>query len=134
MLTEEQIKTFCVQKAEENALKKANTKLADIIKEDLIKSNKTDASAGKYSVSLTKRITEDVDELKMLEVLKQFWMNMHKGEKCPFIGTVEYVDMNKLEAFMYREELPEDVILALDACRIKKESIALSYKIEKGEN
>ena len=133
MLTEEQIKTFCTQKAEENALKKANTKLADIIKEDLIKSNKTDASAGKYSVSLTKRTTEDVDEPKMLEVLKQFWMNTHKDEKCPFIGTVEYVDMNELEAFMYQEELPEDVILALDACRIKKESIALGYKIEKGD-
>ena len=134
MLTEEQIKTFCTQKAEENALKKSNAKLADVIKDELIKANKTDASAGKYSIQLTKRVTEGVDEPRMLDVLKQFWDSEHKGEKCPFIGTVEYVDMDELEAFMYKDGLPQETILALDACRTKKETLALTFDIKKEEN
>lgn len=133
MVTEEQIKTYCEQKQQESELNKSNKKLADEIKQSLIADNKTVIESGRYSVNIEKRVTEDVDEDKMIEVLSDFWNKLHSGEECPFIRTrtIEFVDMEELEKFMYQNNLPEDVILALDNCRIKKESVAIKYKIAK---
>lgn len=138
MSTEEQIKLYCEQKNEESRLNKSNKQLNEALKQILIEQvkkdkNATDITAGKYSVHLVVKQSEDIDEFKMLSVLKDFWQKTKGEEKCPFIGTVEYLDMDALEAFMYKEELPKDVIIALDGCRIKKESTSLTYKIAKGE-
>lgn len=138
MNTEEQIKLYCEQKNEESRLNKSNKQLNESLKQILIEQvkkdkNATDITAGKYSVHLVVKQSEDIDESKMLSVLKDFWQKTKGKEKCPFIGTVEYLDMDALEAFMYKEELPKDVIIALDGCRIKKESTSLTYKIAKGE-
>lgn len=138
MNTEEQIKLYCEQKNEESRLNKSNKQLNESLKQILIEQvkkdkNATDITAGKYSIHLVVKQSEDIDESKMLSVLKDFWQKTKGEEKCPFIGTVEYLDMDALEAFMYKEELPKDVIIALDGCRIKKESTSLTYKIAKGE-
>lgn len=133
MTTEEQVKLYCEQKAEESTLNKSNKKLAESIKQALLESNETDFSAGKYSIHLETRVTESVDEFGMLTVLKNYWDANKGDEKCPFIKTTEYIDMDALEAFMYKEDLPKDVLLALDGCRVKKETTAITYKIAKGE-
>lgn len=138
MTTEEQVKLYCEQKTEESRLNKSNKQLNATLKQILIEQvakdkNATDITAGKYTVHLVIKQTEDIDEVKMLSILKDFWKSTKGEEKCPFIGTVEYIDMDALESFMYKEELPKEVILALDGCRTKKEDMAITYKIAKGE-
>ena len=133
MATSEQVELYCEQKEQEKVLKKSIAKLNEDIKSSLIAENKNDMTSGKYTVQLEIRTSEDVNTEKMLSILKQFWQKNHGDEKCPFIRTVEYVDMDELEAFMYQEELPKEVILDLDTCRIKKTTTALTYKIKKGD-
>ena len=127
------IEKYCEQKNQESVLSKSNKQLAENIKQALIGGSKTDMSTGKYSVHLVTKVTESLDEVKMLAVLKDYWQKNKGEEKCPFICTAEYINMDELEAFMYKEELPQETMLALDSCRIKKESTALTYKIAKGE-
>lgn len=131
MTPKEQIELYCEQMNEEKALHKANKTLNDNIKQTLIDDNATDAKSGKYSVHLETRVTEELDTVKMLDILKAFWKKKYGSKKCPFIRTVEVLDMEELESFMYTEELPSDLILDLDMCRIKKETKALTYKIAK---
>ena len=127
------IEKYCEQKNQESVLNKSNKLLAENIKQALIKGSKTDVSTGKYSVHLVTKVTESLDEVKMLAVLKEYWQKNKSEEKCPFICTAEYINMDELEAFMYKEELPKETMLALDGCRIKKESTALTYKVAKEE-
>jgi hypothetical protein len=133
MDSKELIRTYCIQKSQESALNKSNKKLSEDIKKSLIENNQTDAEADEYSVHLEKRVTESIDEEKMMTVLEDFWHREHGEEDCPFIGsrTIYFVDSDALEKYMYQNDLPEDVILALDGCRIKEETIALKYKINK---
>ena len=135
MISEEMIKTFCTQKSQESALNKSNKKLSEEIKKSLIEDKQTNVEVDEYSVYLEKRVSENIDEQKMMAVLEDFWEREHGDEECPFIctKTIVYLDDEALEKYMYQNELPEDVILALDGCRIKEETIALKYKINKGK-
>ena len=128
---EEQVTQYCEQKEQESILSKSNKKLNDEIKRTLIESNQKDATFGKYTVKLESRTSENVDDVKMLAVLKAFWESEHKGEKCPFIATVEVLNPDALEEFMYKTELPESVILDLDKCRTVTTTTALKYSIKK---
>ena len=131
MELEERIKKYCEQAIEEKALHKSNDVLKNDIKETLLKDGRDEAESGKYTVRIETRVTEKVDEVKMLDVLKRFWKATHGDEKCPFIATVECVDMEALETFMYSNELPQEVLLELDGCRVKSETKALTYKVAK---
>ena len=130
MTTDEQIELYCEQKEQEKALNKSIKKLNADIKESLTKTNQTTVEAGKYSVTLEKRVTDNIDTVKMLMIMKTYWEEHYEG-KCPFIRTVEVLDDTELEAFLYKEKLPDDVIIALGGCRSKTETTALTYKIKK---
>lgn len=129
----EQITKYCEQKEEEKALHKSNETLNQSIKETLQKSSQTSSCAGQWTVELETRTSESMDASKMLTILKKFWEETHKGEKCPFIRTQEYLDEDALESFMYKEDLPKELLLELDGCRKVTKSVALTYKKAKGE-
>lgn len=133
MTTEEQINLYCEQKENVNILNKSIAKLNTAIKKTLIDSGLKRAETDDYEVTLETRVTEDVDQIKMLGILKECWKNIGDTENCPFIRTVETVDMDELEKYMYKGLIPKDTVLALDACRVKKETKALTYKAKKGE-
>lgn len=134
MTPEEQVKLYCKQMDEEKALHKSNEKLKSILKKWLTDAGEPRHKFGKYQIALQTRVTENVDEEKMLGVLKAYWDKMGKGKPCPFVKTQEFVDMDALESYIYRGKLPKYLLLELDGCRVRKESQALTYKTEEGED
>ena len=133
MLTNDRIKLYCEQKEEEKTLKKSISALGDELKQELATTENGSAVFEKYSIRLETRTTENINEEKMLKVLKDFWDKEHPGENCPFIRTrtIEYIDEDELESFMYKTKLPESLILDLDGCRTQTVTKALTYKIKK---
>ena len=61
----------------------------------------------------------------MLDVLKADWTARYGNMECPYIKTKEVVDMDKLEAVIYANELPADVLAKLNDCQEKTEVVAL---------
>lgn len=139
MKLEEQITQYCEQKQEESILKKSIETLNKSIKEALsnstkeIKSGKQGVRAGKYEVKLQIKQNTNVDEGKMLEIIKRFWHSTHGSQQCPFIRTVEVIDSDALEGAIYREELPKEVAVELGKCIKRSEIKALVYKEIKEE-
>ena len=134
MTTEEQIKLYCEKKEEEKALGKEIKSLGTAVKDFLIGSTDKVKQVGSWKVQLQHKVTEAIDEDKLLTVIKGFWAEKNGSMKCPFIRTVEVIDMEALEGALYRGEIPEDVLLKIDGCRVKKETDALVYSKNKGEN
>lgn len=77
-------------------------------------------SAGGYTVTYTIREDSVIDETKMLKILKDDWKKRYGDVECPYIRTTEIIDMDKLEAVLYANELPEDVVAKLNDCQTKK--------------
>ena len=133
MTTEEQIIAYCEKKEEEKALSKTIKKLNSDIKAFLgnLKDKKT--QVGDWQVELRHKVTEDIDELKLLTVVKGFWSEKNGSMECPFVKRIEVVDMDALEGAIYRNEIPKEVLLEIDGCRVKKENDSLVYKKAKKE-
>ena len=126
-----QIREYCKKKAEASVLERRVKELGDKLKASLLNSGKREYSTGRYSIQLEVRKEEKVDTGKMLAILKNYWAEEHGDEMCPFIRTVEVIDEDALERFLYNHPLPEDTILALDSCRTTSTTNALKYKIAK---
>lgn len=133
MITEEQIKNYCEKKDEEKILKKTINSLGESIKNELISNKETDAEFGRYSIHLETRTTENIDEQKLLDTLESDWIrrNGENAELPSYIKVARYVDMNALESAIYKGEIPQETVLELDKCRVKKETVALTYKVAK---
>lgn len=104
------------------------------IKNEMSKENLSSYSAGGYTVTYSIRNDVEVDEVKMLQILKKDWANRYGSAECPYIRTVEVIDMDKLEAVLYANELPQDVVKQLDSCQVKKPVEVLKCKKDKGAN
>ena len=128
MTTEEQITSYCEKKEEEKLLSKSIKQLGETIKGFLIDNKKNDMQAGEWQINLQHKVTESIDEDKLLSVLKGFWVEKNGSIQCPFVSTVEVVNMEALEGAIYRGEIPDEILLKIDGCRIKKETDALTYK------
>ena len=133
MTPEEQVKVYCKQMDEEKALHKSNEKLKTALKKWLTDAGRNIHKEGKYQIVLQTRVTESVDEEKMLNILKAYWTKIGKGKPCPFVATKEFVDMDALEQYIYKGKLPKYLLLELDGCRVRKESQALTYKTGEGD-
>ena len=133
MTTEEQIELYCQEKVKESIITKHLKELGGTLKQEMLNKGVRELSAGRFSVQLEIRTEQGIDETKMLGVLKDYWEKTHSGEGCPFIRTVEVIDEDALEAFLYNTQLPEDMILSLDACKTSKVTQAIKYKIAKGD-
>ena len=116
---------------EELALKKVcgemNTEIKQIMEED----NLDAYTSGEYTVKRSVSVSESMNEEEMLKVLKADWTARYGSMECPYIKTKEYVDMDILESVMYAGELSEETIVALDKCRITKETVKLTLSKSK---
>lgn len=130
MCLETKIKGYCEAKEQEKSLKKDISALGNEIKEYLT-SHDGKAEADGWTVVLQPRNVESVDEEKMLYVIKSAWTEHNGSMQCPYIRTVEVLDMDALESAIYRGDISDETLLALDGCRTKTTQYALTYKKKK---
>ena len=95
------------------------------IKNELAKMDDKSYEAGGYKVTRQVSYRTKVDEAKMLSILKADWASRYGSMECPYIKTVEYVDMDELEAVLYAGELPQTVMTELNDCQQKTEVVSL---------
>lgn len=110
-------------KAELDALKKrvdgANTSIKQLM--ELLEVSEVELADGSRVVcGITKR--ESLDEEKAIKQLKKF------APDTDCIKTKEYIDMDILEGEIYRGNLSDEAIQALDTCRKVKEIPTLTIK------
>ena len=132
MTVEEQIKVYCEKKEEEKIASKEIKSLGADIKKHLLETDDKKQQANGWVVILQHKVVEDIDEEKLIGYILQY-KNEHPDVVIPYLDYVPIVNMEKLESAIYNKEVPEDIIKAIDNCRVKKESDALVYKKVKGE-
>lgn len=118
----------------ELALKKECSEINTEIKQLMEKDELTEYTSGEYTVKKSVSVSESMNEEEMLKVLKSDWASRYGSMECPYIKTKEYVDMDILESVMYAGELPQDTVVALDKCRITKETVKLTLSKSKKSN
>lgn len=94
------------------------------LKEELTKEGLTEYSWEGYTVKLSTAVTESMDEAKALE-----WA--HEHDLTGVIKTKEVLDYEALEGMIYRGEIPSDVMLELNRCRLRKETTQLRISKKK---
>lgn len=124
----EQIKKYCESKEEEKALKKKLSALSGDIKGFLMDNGIVNEDVGEWRVTLQTKVAEDIDMEKLIDVLQAYWDSTDNSDSCPYIKYVPVVDMEELEKSIYKEDIPSDILMKIDSCRIKKETKALIYK------
>ena len=77
--------------------------------------------AGGYKVTCSVRETYTMDEDKLLALLQDKKIN----GKSKIIKTKKYVDMDALEKAIYNGSISGDLLLEMDKCRDKKETVTL---------
>ena len=127
------INKYCEEKEKEKALKKVLGTLSTDIKDYMAEHADEDISTDDFTVHIQLKVSEEVDEEGMLEVLKKDWASKYGSMQCPYIKTREYVDMDALEQVIYAGGIATEVLLQLDKCRTVKETRALTYKKVKKE-
>ena len=132
LTTLERVDLYCDSKEAEKTLNKDIKALNEKIKQEMRNGNMTEMQTDKYVVTLESRVTDEIDPALMLMALKKYWDKEHAEEQCPFIRTVEVIDEDALEKFMYSNKLPEETMSELEKCRKKKVTTALTYKKVKG--
>lgn len=59
----------------------------------------------------------NIDEDKMLSILKAYWSKKNGSMECPFIKTREYIDQEALQDAIFNGEITDQkVLLELKAC------------------
>lgn len=59
----------------------------------------------------------NIDEDKMLSILKAYWSKKNGSMECPFIKTREYIDQEALQDAIFNGEIADQkVLLELKAC------------------
>ena len=131
---DEKIEKYCELKEQEKKVSKDIKSLNAEIKEYLLGTDDKKQNVGEWEVHLQHKTNEDIDEAKLLSVIKTWWEREHDGEACPYITKVEVADMEELERGIYNKRIPEEVLMLIDKCRIKKETDNLIYsKVKKGD-
>ena len=126
------LRDYCENSEQAKFFKKVADKEKEELKSYLIDRGDKGMEDGKYSVQIRTSEKETMDEVKLLEVLKKEWEKTHPDEPCPWVKTVECIDMDALESDMFNSRVPMETLLAIDKCRVKTVTQALYYSI-KGE-
>ena len=127
------INEYCKSKEEEKTLKKKLDGLSSEIKEQLNAEEETKFEAGDWVVELQNKVSENIDEEKLVSFIQRYWVEKGKEEECPYIQYVPVINMEALEKDIYNNNIPEDILNAIQSCRITKETQALVYKRAKKE-
>ena len=128
---EKKIEQYCLGKDKMKELKSEVDKLSSEIKQYLSDNNLNTENGGRFIVTVSARTTEDMDTEALLKVLKSDWAERNGSMQCPYIKTKEYVDMDVLESYIYKGELPKETVLKIDKCRIKNTTYPMTYKERK---
>ena len=104
-----------------------NTEIKQIMEKDGL----TEYTSDEYTVKKSVSVSESMNEEEMLKVLKADWAKRYGSMECPYIKTKQYVDMDVLESVLYAGELPQETVVALDKCRITKETVKLTLSKSK---
>lgn len=107
-------------------LKKEVDTEKDLIKSMMCESNLTEYTAGGFTVKYSVSERTTVDEVKMLNVLKQDWVERFGSMECPYIKTIEVIDEDALESALYKGDIPENVMAELNNCQEVTEVVKLT--------
>lgn len=122
---DELVSDYGAKDAELKELKKVCDGEKEEIKDLLEQQGETDWTAGGYTVKRIESERTTLNEEKMLEILKKAWMEKYGDIPCPYIKTVEVIDMDELEAALYSNDLPEQVVQDLSGCRSTQTVVTL---------
>lgn len=95
--------------------KRENLQIKDIMVDLALPSYETEG----YKVTCSHSTREKIDEDMLLDILKQ------NGEYEDIIKTKEYIDFDALENAIYKNLIPEDVLLQFDKARELKDVVTL---------
>ena len=122
---DELIPAYYENKQEYNSYEKLIDRDNQIIKELMEKDDINKYVVGNLTATLSIRQNESMDEVKLLQLLKEH--NLTDG----IIKTTEYIDMDELERAMYSGKIPEEVVVEMDKCKIVKETKVLKVTRKK---
>ena len=125
---DELVEDYGKKDAEIKAIKKIADEEKEQIKDFLASQSERSYSAGGYTVTRVVTETETLNEERLLPILKRYWSSTHGSMQCPFIKTMEYIDMDALESAIYQKELTPSVLTEMDTCREVKTTVKLLCK------
>lgn len=128
MEIDHKIQNYCEKKEEEKALKKEISRLSDDIKQYLVDSKDDSAVGDEWEVRLQHKVSESMDTEKLIGVLVSY---CGEGKENPYIEYLPSINFDALESAIYSNKIPEDILMKIDSCRIKKETSALVYSKKK---
>ena len=71
---------------------------------------------GDWSVDYKVVDKHNVNEAKMLEIIKKWWSEKNGSMHCPYIRIEYHIDNDAIEEGIYRGEFDKETLLALQAC------------------
>ena len=123
---DELIESYGSHNSDFGSLKKVCDAEKEQIKSSMKSQGLSERTAGGYRVTYSVSERESVNEEKMLQILKDDWVNRYgEAVPCPYIKTREFVDMENLESVLYANELPKSTMLELDSCVTTSEVVTL---------
>lgn len=125
MTLDELVTQYGANDAKFKELKKVCDGEKEEIKTRLNEEGVSDWTAGGYTVKRIESERTSMNEERMLEILKLDWQKRYGDIPCPYIQTIEVIDMDALEAALYAEELPDDVVQDLYHCRTTQTVVTL---------
>lgn len=93
--------------------------------------DKMEVDGWKMNYSTT--IKHDVNETKMLEIIKKWWSEKNGSMHCPYIRVEYHIDNDAIEDAIYKGEFDKEILLALKACDTEKPQERLVVSKSKGE-
>lgn len=129
---DELIPRYAANKIELDSYKKICDKENSLIKELMKEADETEHFADGYKAKYIVSKREEMNEDKLLGILK-------KHEITDAIKTIEIVDMDALEDYLYNHKASEELISDIDSCRSTKEVVQLrvtmvpEYKVKEAE-
>ena len=114
---------YASMKADADKFKKAAEDLNKNIKQVMTDNNLDKYSASGFTVTKVVTNKESMNEQKLLQVAKKY--------NIPAIKTVEVIDMDALENFLYHTDVSDEIMEDLAKCKSKTEVIQLRIKEEK---
>lgn len=142
-MTDEELKTLINQYGQHDlelkGIKEVCDKEKELLKSTLLANDEEGFNmtrTDEFKVTLSKRVTDTPNEIKMLAVLDKYYEfskeNYFPDWGNPFAKMVRILDTEALEKAIYNGELPADLLEKLDTCITHKTTYALTCtKIKK---
>lgn len=136
-MTDEELKTLINQYGQHDlelkGIKEVCDKEKELLKSTLLAMDEEGFNmtrTDEFKVTLSKRVTDTPNEIKMLAVLDNYFKEMNTEN--PFAMYVRVLDSEQLEKAIYHGNLPTDLLEKLDTCITHKTTYALTCtKIKK---